>query len=354
MHVLSGTGMSKNRFLGKTDRSQALARVLVVVIGVIYIHSVCLYGESKSISENYIPLFIAYFYLIISYSWFLFIKNKSLEEHHSLRTTVLALDICIISYMLASLGVDGIGLYAFYLWVIVGSGYRFGIVYLKRTALLSIVGLIISSLWWDEKDYSILSVIGLSIGMFMVAAMYGAILIELSDANDKLYWQSHHDSLTKLPNREQLRSCLRSINKVESSYTILALDLDGFKQVNDTLGHDKGDELLIHVAKRLLHVCRQDDLIARIGGDEFIIVMNNLVNVDSISHVADRIIDIISDPYHLNEVVNDITVSIGIASSVHDGTDPDILLKYADIALYDAKNRGKNQYVFHSFNDKCA
>ena len=158
---------------------------------------------------------------------------------------------------------------------------------------------------------------------------------------------ARHDPLTGLANRRELQDRLdERIADAARRGSVLALmyiDLDGFKDVNDTFGHDSGDELLMDVARRLRGALRQDDLIARLGGDEFVVVLAPLHSADDIAFVADKLIDVIALPYALESGAAKITASLGVALFPRDGESPKSLLVAADRALYAAKSAGKNR-----------
>ena len=157
---------------------------------------------------------------------------------------------------------------------------------------------------------------------------------------------AHHDALTGLANRTQL------VEKLEKALAVLSLqgggiavhfiDLDRFKNVNDTLGHDGGDFLLKTVAERLRSVTRVDDVVARLGGDEFVVVQTGVSSKDQAEDFARRLIAAVTAPMKFREQSIIATVSVGVALAPADGTDPERLLKSADLALYKAKADGRN------------
>ncbi|WBL14474.1 sensor domain-containing diguanylate cyclase [Sutcliffiella sp. NC1] len=173
---------------------------------------------------------------------------------------------------------------------------------------------------------------------------------EQKQLEDKLRHLAYYDNLTNLPNRLLLHNHLKRAKarakRNNHNLTILFMDLDGFKQVNDTLGHDVGDLLLKEVAYRLENCVREEDLISRIGGDEFIIVLEETDNED-VRKIAERIVSAISERYDLNGNKTEVTPSIGISVFPEHGEEIEVLLKNADKAMYAAKNNGKAQYVFY-------
>ena len=125
---------------------------------------------------------------------------------------------------------------------------------------------------------------------------------------------------------------------------MLYLDLDGFKQVNDTLGHDVGDALLVMVAARLLATVRQEDTVARLSGDEFVIALWELSHADDVAKLASKVIQAVSQPYSIQGRGVSVTASAGVGIYPTHGEDVETLMKSADLALYEAKRTGKNDY----------
>lgn len=166
----------------------------------------------------------------------------------------------------------------------------------------------------------------------------------------KIKHMAHHDYLTGLPNRalfiEHLEHAVRLAKRGQYKLGVLFLDLDGFKQVNDTLGHEAGDLLLQEVAKRLKVIVRGSDTAARLGGDEFTFILNNIGTAENAGHVAQKIIDTLAEPLSLKGIPAKIGGSIGIAIYPQDADSADALLRQADEAMYVAKQRGKNNYRY--------
>ncbi|MCB8883968.1 sensor domain-containing diguanylate cyclase [Acidisoma cellulosilytica] len=165
----------------------------------------------------------------------------------------------------------------------------------------------------------------------------------------RIAFMAHHDLLTNLPNRTTFYNRIKSEfaqTDRGGCFALLFLDLDGFKLVNDTLGHPSGDNLLQQVATRLNACVRKSDLVARLGGDEFAVIQSALTNLDDAHHLAQRIVDTIGEPYDLFGSRTVIGATIGIAIVPHDGNEIAQLLKNADIALYRAKSAGRGRYMF--------
>jgi diguanylate cyclase (GGDEF)-like protein/PAS domain S-box-containing protein len=171
-------------------------------------------------------------------------------------------------------------------------------------------------------------------------------ITEWREAQDQIAYMAHHDALTGLANRtlltEKLNAALASAGSQHDGVAVHFIDLDRFKSVNDTLGHDGGDFLLKTVAERLREVIRADDVVARLGGDEFVIAQAGVKNKDQARGLAQRLIDTVTAPIELREHTIIATVSVGIALAPEDGNNPERLLKSADLALYRAKAEGRN------------
>lgn len=171
------------------------------------------------------------------------------------------------------------------------------------------------------------------------------------NAESKIQYIGYHDELTKLPNRRYFNEAiLELIEKIEidgtnECFIVMFLDLDNFKLINDTFGHHNGDALLCHYANSIRKVIRKNDLVARIGGDEFLILITNITkaeNVNTTDLLSNKILNVFNKPFVIESKENFLSASIGIARYPDDGRDVVTLIKNADIAMYEAKNTGKN------------
>lgn len=160
-----------------------------------------------------------------------------------------------------------------------------------------------------------------------------------------------HDTLTNLPNRVYLSFVMCKAleqKRDEGGFALLFLDLDRFKNVNDSLGHEAGDRLLELVAKRLVAAVREQDVVARLGGDEFVILVRSVTQREPVARIADQLVATIQEPFILHQETCSISVSIGVAFFPDDGLDEQTLMKCADIAMYRAKQAGKNAAFFYA------
>jgi diguanylate cyclase (GGDEF)-like protein/PAS domain S-box-containing protein len=175
---------------------------------------------------------------------------------------------------------------------------------------------------------------------------------QLIDNQTRLDRMAHHDQLTGLPNRHYLTSFLpQAIAEARAANTMLGvvfLDLDRFKHVNDTRGHETGDKLLQEVAKRLRQVVRESDVVIRMGGDEFVVVFQSVKSYDEVTQGSARIIEILNQPIVIDDQPLQTTGSVGVSMFPRDGTDMVELLKHSDTAMYQAKDRGRNNVQMFS------
>lgn len=161
---------------------------------------------------------------------------------------------------------------------------------------------------------------------------------------------AYNDALTMLPNRflfiDRVNQAIPLSQRTGKMFAIFFIDLDGFKSVNDTLGHEGGDILLQQVAQKLERTLRQTDTVARFGGDEFLIMINNIDDSKTIEQIADKIINVFAEEFLVQNQHFIVTASAGIAIYPNDGENSETLIRNADLAMYQAKIQGKNQYVF--------
>jgi len=180
-----------------------------------------------------------------------------------------------------------------------------------------------------------------------------ALFSDITDrkrAEEKIWKQANFDQLTQLPNRgmfvDRLAHEIIISNRTAKPLALLFLDLDHFKEVNDALGHDKGDILLIDAAKRIQDCVRESDTVSRLGGDEFTVILTEIKNTHHVERIANNIVQQLGRPFSLGMEEAYVSVSIGVAFYPNDAKNSDTLIKYADQAMYLAKEKGRNQYSF--------
>lgn len=173
---------------------------------------------------------------------------------------------------------------------------------------------------------------------------------ERKEAEERIQFIANHDALTRLPNRtlldDRIRQAIVTSRRQEHYTAILLLDLDRFKLINDTLGHDVGDHLLEAVARKLTETLGETETVARLGGDEFIILMPDIESIDRVSILAQKLLAVVAEPYAVGDNELHVTPSIGISIFPDDGADAPTLLRNADTAMYHAKSVGRNNFQF--------
>lgn len=173
-------------------------------------------------------------------------------------------------------------------------------------------------------------------------------------AEEKIRFLAYYDKLTKLPNGtlflDKLRAEIEKIKNSNKMGAVLFIDLDNFKNINDTLGHDFGDELLKVIAREISGVLINNEIISRLGGDEFLVLQSGIEDIEDIENLAEEILNLFQNPFNVRQRKIFATISIGITVFPKDGVEENFLLKNADTAMYRAKEAGKNRYLFYDSN----
>lgn len=236
-------------------------------------------------------------------------------------------------------------------------GYRFSLKQLEMLTPVSHQGeqighiYIVVSMQALYRQLGLFSLASLSIAILAMIIAYtllSRVRHSVSQAEQKLTHLAHVDAVTGLANRnafnERLEFAIREAEKFAETLAILLLDLDNFKQVNDTLGHQAGDEMLRIIGQRIVKTLRRDDIVARLGGDEFAIILRNVGAHNEATMVCNKLVDAIAQPVQVEGHDFFVTASIGVAFYPEDGNNSAALTKNADTAMYQAKNAGKNAF----------
>lgn len=185
--------------------------------------------------------------------------------------------------------------------------------------------------------------------------VYVAMVLDISErrkAEEQLNYLAYYDNLTGLPNRrlfiDRLQQAMKEANRNEKLVAVLFIDLDHFKKINDSMGHETGDILLKEAAQRLRNCVRESDTVARLGGDEFTLVLTSMEHANNAVNVAEQILDNLSKPFHIKSIDLFVTASIGVTLYPLDDNSADELLRDADTAMYHAKESGKNNFQFYN------
>ncbi|HEC60041.1 MAG TPA: EAL domain-containing protein [Methylophaga sp.] len=184
------------------------------------------------------------------------------------------------------------------------------------------------------------------------------LLLQQKEQHEILDKMAHYDILTNLPNREllatHLNQAMTQCQRRQKSLAVVLLDLDGFKKINDTYGHELGDKMLINLSCRIKDVLREGDTLSRIGGDEFVAILSDLDNIASCYSVLDRLLKASATPINIDDIVMQVSASIGFTLYPPDDVDAEQLVRHADQAMYMAKLAGKNRYhMFDTAQDKA-
>ncbi len=174
----------------------------------------------------------------------------------------------------------------------------------------------------------------------------------LQEAKNSLGYQAEHDALTGLPNRvlflDRLRQAIKKGVRNGKQAAIIFMDLDRFKEINDSLGHDAGDRIVQLLGERLIHVLRESDTVARFGGDEFTVLIESVSHISEIIEIMHKIMLIMDEPFEVESHHLHLTLSAGISVYPGDGIEPEVLIRNADTAMYKAKEEGRNAYHFYT------
>lgn len=226
---------------------------------------------------------------------------------------------------------------------VIYAGNQVGILYLRANT--------------QNLNYQLLWYIATT-SLVMLATLFGAALLlgklqrAVTRAEERVGYLANYDTITHLPNRyafnHNFQQLLDEASVQKSVLAVLVLDLDDFKVINDTLGHHVGDILLRMVSQRLTSVVRQEDVIYRVGGDEFAMILNHAEDVERVKTIAEKFIRVLSEPFILNDRNLYVGVSIGASICPKDGNDVAQLLRNADAAMYHAKSHGKNKFQMFS------
>jgi diguanylate cyclase (GGDEF)-like protein len=334
-----------------SEHGQAFIRIVIASIVLLYLLSINTRG-SLTTGQQHI-LFVISFALLVAIGIFALIVIHP-QASLTRRLAAMMLDFGTLSYFMYVMGEQGILFFSIYLWVAIGYGFRYGARYLYTAMAISIVSFTAvfssSAYWRGQWGFSV----GLLISLVTLPLYFSSLLKQLHKQHNelkKLYEltakHATHDSLTGLPNRkhfhDHLAETITSAKRDKKIFAVFYLDLDGFKAINDALGHAAGDQVIENTARRLEQCVRKGDMVARVGGDEFVVLLRNINSIDA-AKAAEKIIKILSDSFTIAADPLFITTSIGVASYPQDGEDANALIHSADSAMYEAKRSGKNGY----------
>jgi diguanylate cyclase (GGDEF)-like protein len=332
------------------DHSQAVVRVAILTLCWLYL--IAGYYLSDWHQGPYAAeiLILATGYSLYAVLWFLAIRRIPKHDSPYLRGLNIVLDLAMVFAGLYLLDDYGVVLFPLLLWIIMGNGLRFGLEYLGFAHLVGVGGFIsivlFSAFWRDHPEMSV----AVMLALLALPVLYGVQTNRLNRLNERLQDElaharhaAQHDGLTDLPNRaqftERLQLEVKRSHRTGESFALMYVDLDGFKRVNDTLGHQFGDDLLVAFSKRIKEIVRETDLAARVGGDEFAIILPTIDTPEGIDHFAERLKLAIREPYEIQGRDTCLNASIGTALFPDDARDMDDLIRVADRRMYEDKSR---------------
>jgi len=201
--------------------------------------------------------------------------------------------------------------------------------------------------WWTPAHALVLVALALA-GTLVVLAWVIVLRKRIRDSEERFRHMALHDALTGLATRlllqDRLDVALESARRHGTGLAVLMVDLDRFKEINDTFGHQAGDEVLRVTAARVLQIVRKADTVARLGGDEFVVLLAELTDPQAAERIAEKIVEALTVPIPFAGRAVPVTVSVGVCLAATEELDADVLLRNADAALYHAKASGRNRY----------
>ena len=333
------------------EQSQALTRIALAVLGSVVFFSASRYGYSD------VPFLLAVAYMLAAVFHLSFV-SRHCDDFLWRRYVVIMLDLAVATFLTAHFAGAGLAFYPLFLWVMIGNGLRYGQHHMQVATLFGLLGFTGAMatngfLWAQPGVY-----IGLMAGLALMPKFFLVMIDRLAAANIELQAQKEHaeymathDVLTGLPNRAylhtRLQQSLARAVRTRNEVAVAFIDLDSFKSINDSFGHEYGDYLLTQVAEAMQKVVRDSDTVSRLGGDEFVVVIEDYNNGTRIGRVIERLFTCVGRYYSIGEYETYVTWSCGVVVYPRDGEDVHTLLKHADTAMYSAKSSGPNNYVFY-------
>ena len=333
------------------EQAQAVTRIVLALLG-------CLgFFVARHFGHGSTPLLVSLVYLLASGLHLSFVsrfKNGYLWRRYA----IILLDLGVATFLTTYFAEAGVAFYPLFLWVMIGNGIRYGQHYMQFATLFGLLGFSGAMagggfLWAHPVTY-----IGLMFGLVLMPRFFlvmierlAVVNVELQAQRDEAEFMATHDVLTGLPNRAYLHTRMQqSLARARRSgreVTVAFIDLDSFKSINDSFGHEYGDYLLAQVAEAMKSVLRESDTVSRLGGDEFVVVIEDSDAGPGADTLIERLFSCVGRYYTIGEYETYVTWSCGVVVYPRDGDDVHTLLKHADTAMYAAKERGHNHYAFY-------
>ena len=331
------------------DLSQAMVRLVILGLCWAYLIGGYVLSDWHTRPDANLVLMLGVGYLVYSLAMWQLITHYPGQNHYR-RSLNIVMDVAAVALAMVLLGDFGAVFFPLLLWIIMGNGLRFGVRYLLFAQAVGVVAfslvVIFSDYWRMNMEFSA----GLLISLLALPALYAIQTRRLYQLNERLQgelefarYAAQHDGLTGLPNRaqftERLELEVKRSKRTGESFALMYIDLDGFKQVNDTLGHQYGDDLLVAFSARLDDIVRESDLAARVGGDEFAIILPTIDTLEGLEQFAQRLKVAIREPYEVQGRDTCLNASIGMALFPDDAHDLDDLIRVVDLRMYEDKSK---------------
>jgi len=339
------------------ELSQAWARVIISAVLVI---GLSVYAYWQNLENSTIPIIFGYWTFAVA--WWVFVKLKP-NQYLFRRYIPIFTDIGIISFGMFNMGEFGAFVYPLYLWVIVGNGIRFGqkpLFVALTLAVISFSSLLVSTDYWlSNKSVGA----GLLIGIVILPLFYAGLIRRLHTLNrqllielDRSHYAATHDGMTSLLNRnsfvQKLEEEIRRSKRYGQLFSVFYIDLDNFKYINDNYGHLQGDDVIVTIASRLKSSIRSTDMAARMGGDEFALILLSMNNEEDIDRFANKLLTIILEPIDICGYQFKPSASLGASRFPASGDSVELLIRAADAAMYISKSKGKNSFTLDVTKEK--
>jgi diguanylate cyclase (GGDEF)-like protein len=333
------------------EQGQAVARILLAAFGTLLFFAARQFGHGDQ------PFLLALAYMLASFFYLSFVSRNK-QAYLWRRYLVILLDLGVATYLTAYFTAAGVAFYPLFLWVMIGNGIRYGERCMQFATLFGLLGfsgaMATNGYLWNAPG----TYIGLMVGLVLMPKFFLVMIDRLAEANIELKakkeqaeFMATHDVLTGLPNRAYLytrmEQTLAQARRTGRQVAVAFIDLDSFKSINDSFGHEYGDYLLCQVADAMRGVLRASDTVARLGGDEFVVVIEESDGEGRVGRVIQRLFSCVGRYYTIGEYETYVTWSCGVVVYPRDGDDVHSLLKHADTAMYAAKSQGPNHFAFY-------
>ncbi len=345
-------------FFYQHEMIQAYVRILFIFTLLLFIFYTTQSSSEQLAGVASTASYYTFVFLIFSILHLVGLKKIPNQNILLRKIAILFVDIFSVTLGVWVYGENGIIFNPLYIWIIIGYTIRFGKTFFPISLGATYFAITILAMYHPFWVNNISLITALIIAVTVIPLFVLKLQEEIRKKNIRLgqllkemEHQANHDMLTTLPNRHFFYSRLHEFMEGSSDFSLLFIDLDGFKEVNDKFGHEHGDDVLQEVAKRLKKCFGDDHFIARLGGDEFVCIYNE-INQEQLSLQVKNLLQNIVKPYGIDNKISGISASIGVSQYPLDTNDSFELKNFADRAMYQAKKNGKNQMVYYSNMNK--